>query len=179
MKRPLLLVALALLAAGCGENMSEQPKVKPFRGSPLFADGSGVRAEPEGTIARGDLDRAAALQTRPPLTPALLARGRERFGIFCAPCHGPLGDGDGMIVERGMPHPPSYHEQRLKEAPDRHFIDVMTNGYGAMYSYAARVPPSDRWAILAYIRALQLSQDVPLASLSPEIRREAEAALAK
>jgi mono/diheme cytochrome c family protein len=173
---PLFLV-LALLVAGCGENMSEQGKIKPFRGSALFADGRGARAAPEGTIARGDLDRAASLATRPPMTAALMARGEERFGIFCAPCHGALGDGDGMIVERGMARPPSYHEARLRAAEDRHFIDVITNGHGAMYSYAARVPPADRWAIVAYIRALQLSQNARLDDLPPELRGRAETAL--
>ncbi len=93
-----------------------------------------------------------------PITMALLRRGRERFDIYCAPCHSPVGDGDGMVARRGFPHPPSYHSDRLRSAPDRHFYDVMTNGYGVMRSYADRVPPEDRWAIVAYIRALQLSQ---------------------
>ena len=101
-----------------------------------------------------------------PITRALLQRGRERFDIHCAPCHSPVGDGDGMIVRRGFPQPPSYHSARLRAAPDRHFYDVITRGYGIMYSYADRVAPEDRWAIVAYIRALQLSQyaslkDVP------------------
>jgi mono/diheme cytochrome c family protein len=172
-----LCLFLALLLAACGENMSEQGKIKPFRGSALFGDGRGARAAPEGTVARGDLDRAASLATRPPMTAALMARGEERFGIFCAPCHGPLGDGDGMIVERGMPRPPSYHEARLRAAEDRHFIDVITNGHGAMYSYAAHVPPADRWAIVAYIRALQLSQNARLDDLPSDLRARAEAAL--
>jgi mono/diheme cytochrome c family protein len=89
----------------------------------------------------------------------LLARGQQRFDIYCAPCHSRAGDGDGMIARRGFPHPPSYHQPRLREAPDRHFYDVMTNGYGIMRSYADRVPPEDRWAIVAYVRALQLSQN--------------------
>lgn len=173
---PLFLV-FALLAAGCGENMSEQGKIKPFRGSALFRDGRGARAAPEGSIARGDLDSAEALATRPPLTASLMARGEQRFGIFCAPCHGPLGDGDGMIVERGMPRPPSYHDARLRAAEDRHFIDVITHGHGAMYSYASRVAPADRWAIVAYIRALQLSQDARLDELPSDLRARAEAAL--
>jgi mono/diheme cytochrome c family protein len=175
--RRFLFLALAMLAIGCGENMSEQGKVKPFRGSALFSGGRGARAAPEGSIARGDLEREATLATRPPMTAALMARGQERFTIFCAPCHGPRGDGDGMIVQRGMPAPPSYHERRLRDAADRHLIDVVTNGYGAMYSYASRVPPADRWAIVAYIRALQLSQDAALGSLTPELRARAEAAL--
>ena len=104
----------------------------------------------------------------------LLARGRERFDIFCAPCHARTGDGDGMIVERGMPRPPSFHSVRLRDAPDRHFLQVITNGYGAMYAYADRVPPADRWAITGYIRALQLSRNAERAALPDELRREAE-----
>ena len=97
----------------------------------------------------------------PPLTLALLQRGQERFRIDCTPCHSELGDGNGMVVQRGFPHPPSYHIDRLRQAPTQHFYDVITNGYGAMYSFAARVAPDDRWAIAAYIRALQLSQHPP------------------
>ena len=97
-----------------------------------------------------------------PITMQLLERGRQRFGIYCEPCHSPLGDGDGMIPRRGFPHPPSYHIARLRNAPDRHFYDVMTNGYGIMYSYGDRVTPEDRWAIVAYIRALQRSQGAGL-----------------
>jgi mono/diheme cytochrome c family protein len=105
------------------------------------------------------------------MSAALLARGRERFDIYCAPCHSRTGDGDGMIVQRGMPRPPSFHSQRLREVPDRHFLQVITLGYGAMYAYADRVPPADRWAITAYIRALQLSRDAEVASLPEEVRR--------
>ena len=94
-----------------------------------------------------------------PITPQLLARGQQRFDIYCAPCHSRAGDGDGMIARRGFPHPPSFHTDALRNAPDSHFHDVITNGYGAMYPYADRIDPHDRWAIVAYIRALQLSQD--------------------
>ncbi len=124
-----------------------------------------------GTVARGDLARDRQKTEKPPLTAALLERGREQFNIFCAPCHSRTGDGDGMIVHRGMPRPPSYHQGRLRSAPDQHFFDVMTNGYGAMYSYASRVQPADRWAITAYIRALQLSQYATL-DLVPAQERE-------
>jgi mono/diheme cytochrome c family protein len=175
MKAAPLLVALTFLVAACGENMSEQGKIKPSRGSALFRDGRGARAEPEGTVARGDLARDAALATRPPMTMALMERGRERFGIFCTPCHGPVGDGDGMVVQRGMPRPPSYQDARLRAADDRHFIDVITRGHGAMYAYAARVPPADRWAIVAYIRALQLAGHAEVAMLPDDIRARAEA----
>jgi len=109
--------------------------------------------------------------TPPKLTLSLLQRGQERFRIYCAPCHSELGDGDGMIVQRGFPHPPTYHSDQLRQAPTQHFVDVMTNGYGIMYSFADRVSPTDRWAIAAYIRALQLSQNVEAASLSDADRK--------
>jgi mono/diheme cytochrome c family protein len=118
---------------------------------------------------------AAAQGNKLPITPKLLARGRERFDIYCAPCHGYAGRGDGMVARRGFPHPPSYHIDRLREAPDMHFIDVMTHGYGVMYPYADRISRADRWAIVAYIRALQLSQHARLEDV-PEKER---AALAK
>jgi mono/diheme cytochrome c family protein len=107
-----------------------------------------------------------------PVTAALLRRGQQRFDIFCAPCHSPLGDGDGMVARRGFPHPPSFHIPRLRDAPDAHFYDVITAGYGAMYSYAARIPPDDRWVIVAYVRALQLSQHVAARTLAAADRRK-------
>ena len=148
---------LALLAVAACDDMADQPKAKRY--SP--AGESARTGEIAGTAARETQDTAA-----PPLDLTLLKRGQERFDVFCTPCHGRVGDGDGMIVERGFPAPPSYHIDRLRQAPTQHFYDVITNGYGAMYSYAARVPPRDRWAIAAYIRALQASQaarldDVP------------------
>ena len=109
---------------------------------------------------------SASSVTLPPITPQLLARGRERFDIFCSPCHSVAGDGDGMVARRGFPHPPSFHTDRLRAATDAHFYAVISNGYGAMYSYATRVEPADRLAIIAYIRALQLSQHAPVARLS-------------
>ena len=112
----------------------------------------------------------------PPITPALLARGRERYDIFCSPCHSIAGDGDGMIARRGFPHPPSFHTDRLRNASDTHFYAVISNGYGDMYSYATRVEPADRLAIIAYIRALQLSQHAPLAELSDADRSRLPAA---
>jgi mono/diheme cytochrome c family protein len=113
------------------------------------------------------------------VTRQTLQRGRERFEIYCAPCHSPLGDGDGLVARRGFPHPPSYHDERLRRAPDRHFYDVMSEGYGVMASYADRVAPSDRWAIVAYIRALQLSQHAPVAALPPGAREHLEQATAE
>ncbi|MBN9563367.1 MAG: cytochrome c [Alphaproteobacteria bacterium] len=106
----------------------------------------------------------------PPVTLALLERGQERFRIYCTPCHSELGDGHGMIVQRGFPPPPSYHIDRLRAAPVEHFYDVITHGYGAMYSYANRVQPADRWAIAAYIRALQLSQHASIADVPADQR---------
>ena len=161
-----VLPALGLvLLAGCDDSMENQAKYEVYETAALFRDGKVMQHPVPGTIARGELAYRAALSARPPITPALLRRGRERFSIFCAPCHSPTGDGDGMIVQRGFPRPPSFHSERLRDAPTAHFIDVITNGYGVMYSYAERVPPADRWAIAAYIRALQLSAHAEVASL--------------
>jgi mono/diheme cytochrome c family protein len=145
--------------------MREQKRYEVFQPAPLFPDGTEAQSTPEGTVAQGDLAREQALATPPEVTPALLARGREQFGVFCTPCHGLAGDGDGTIVAHGFPKPPSYHEPRLRAAPASHFVDVITRGYGVMYPYAARVEPQDRWAIAAYIRALQLSRRVDLAQV--------------
>jgi mono/diheme cytochrome c family protein len=155
----LLIVTLAALV-GC-DDMSIQPKQRHY--SPEVAP----VAIPEGTVEyRGKSAQA------PPLTMALLERGQERFRIYCTPCHSELGDGHGMIVQRGFPAPPSYHIDRLRAAPIQHFIDVMTQGYGAMYPFADRVSLQDRWAIAAYIRALQKSQAVSVADI-PQAERGA------
>lgn len=167
-----LLAGLAcglVLAAGCRQDMHNQPKYIPLRDSEFFTDGSSARPLPEDTVARGTLEDDAAFYTGKvgnefvtelplPLTKALLDRGQERFNIYCAPCHDRAGTGNGMIVRRGYKQPPSYHIDRLRQAPIGHFYDVMTHGFGAMPDYAAQVEPRDRWAIAAYIRALQLSQ---------------------
>jgi mono/diheme cytochrome c family protein len=153
--------------------MSEQPRYTPLAASGFFADGMSARPLVEGTVARGGLrldERyyEGKAGTQPvaefPLavTRELLERGRVRFNIFCTPCHGSLGNGDGIVVQRGFRAPPSYHIDRLRTAPVGHFFDVVTNGFGAMASYASRVPVRDRWAIIAYIRALQLSQQATL-----------------
>jgi mono/diheme cytochrome c family protein len=157
----LLLAAFAL--AGCKQWMERQPRYDTYAPSSLWPNGSEAQHPPDGVVAHGDLVYRAALTTPPKVTPALLARGRQRFDIFCAPCHGWGGDGDGPVVQAGFPAPPSYHSPRLIAAPAQHFIDVITNGYGVMYSYADRVAPRDRWAIVAYIRALQLSRHATLA----------------
>lgn len=155
--RGMLAVWIAVMVAGCDVSMTQQPKLKTYEPSAIWPDGTSARPLPENVVAQGDLERDAAAVTRPAITLELLERGRERFGIFCAPCHGLDGYADGMIVKRGFPRPPSYHSRELLAASAQHFYDVMTNGYGVMYSYAARVEPADRWAIAAYIRALQLS----------------------
>lgn len=173
MNRWLTIVALGGLLAGCDQNMDEQPRYSEYARAPLFR-GSVLRRPPENTVARDDLEREKASITKPVLSAELLARGRERFGIFCSPCHGAGGDGTGMVVQRGMPRPTSYHDDRLRTAEDQYFFDVITNGHGAMYSYAARVPPADRWAIVAYIRALQLSRQASLDDVPADERARLE-----
>lgn len=149
MRRPFALLMVLVLGA-CGD-MSNQPKQKNY--SPLV----GPASVPSATVQFGK--KPAQI---PPLTLALLERGQERYRIFCTPCHSELGDGRGMIVQRGFPAPPSYQIARLREAPVQHFYNVITNGHGAMYSFADRIQPPDRWAIAAYIRALQRSQNATL-----------------
>ncbi|MBV9156937.1 MAG: cytochrome c [Acidobacteriaceae bacterium] len=176
MSRPnaslLALLAGTLWVVGCRQDMHNQPRYKPLAATPFFGDGRSERPTIEDTVARGQLHLDQARYTGKEngkdisyfpiqITRADVARGQERFNIFCSPCHGRLGDGHGMIVSRGLRQPPSYHDPRLVNAPVGHFFDVMTNGYGAMYSYASRVPVDDRWRIASYIRALQLSQDAP------------------
>jgi mono/diheme cytochrome c family protein len=159
---------------GCRRDMFNQPKSNPLRESDFFHDGAASRPIPPHTIARDDSENAEAFSAGMigtnlitafpiPVTREVLERGRLRFEINCVPCHGETGDGNGIVVQRGFPAPPSYHIDRLREAPAGHFFDVMTRGYGAMFSYASRVTPEDRWAIVAYIRALQLSQHATLA----------------
>jgi mono/diheme cytochrome c family protein len=167
MTRTASLFLLAALLSGCDVSMTQQNKYGTYSPATLWRNGTSARPLPAHTVAQGDLARDRAAKNPPPVTPALLARGRERFGIYCTPCHGLAGDGDGMIVRRGFPAPPSYHEARLLAAPAAHFYDVITHGYGAMFSYADRVDPHDRWAIVAYIRALQLQRHASVA-LAPE-----------
>ena len=157
MKRVLVLLPLLLLAA-CDYSMRLQRKYRTYSPSDIWSDGASARPLPRGALAQGDIARRAVDVSPAPVTEAVLERGRERFNIYCSPCHGLAGDGDGVIVAHGFPKPPSYHTDRLLAAPARHFYDVISNGYGVMYSYAARVEPQDRWAIVAYIRALQLSR---------------------
>ena len=182
---PILALALAATTA-CRQDMHDQPKYKPLRESAFFADHRSARPQVEGTVARGHLRIDAARYTGKvgdndvttfpfPITRDDLTRGQQRFNIYCSPCHGRLGDGQGLVVKRGFRAPPSYHIQRLKDAPVGHFFDVQTNGFGAMPSYASRVAPDDRWRIIAYIRALQLSQGATIADVPPEEKQTLEA----
>jgi mono/diheme cytochrome c family protein len=174
MNRAAAIAALALMLAGCDQNMDTQPKYNSYSEAPLFR-GSSLRPTPAGTVARNEAERERDIRTKPPMTRELLARGQNRFQIYCTPCHGQTGEGNGMVVQRGMPHPTSYFDPRLLAAEDQHFFDVITNGYGAMYSYASRVEPRDRWAIVAYIRALQRSRHASLDDAPPDARTKLEA----
>jgi mono/diheme cytochrome c family protein len=166
-----ILLCLAMLPlCGCNDHsMTQQSRYVTYGPAGLFADNTEAQGLPAGVVAQSDLDWADATATSPAVDAALLQRGRERYDIFCSPCHGLSGSGDGMIVRRGFPVPPSYHTARLRAESAQHFFDVISNGYGVMYSYAARIEPRDRWAIVAYVRALQQSQNVRLADV-PDLR---------
>ena len=170
------LTVLLLLTAGCRQDMHDQPKYKPLKASAFFADGRDSRPLVADTVARGHLDDDALLHTGKtgaafavefpfPVTGDVLARGQERFNIYCSPCHDRTGSGDGMIVRRGYRRPPSFHIDRLRAAPPGYFFDVITHGFGVMPDYASQVPVNDRWAIVSYIRALQLSQHATLSDV--------------
>jgi len=184
-KRQPALPLVILLALSACNDMDHQPKFKPLDPSAFFSDGRSARSPVPDTVARGELRLDDSLYTGKvngkevenfpfPITADILARGQERYDIFCSVCHGRVGDGQGMIVKRGFPMPPSYHIDRLRQAPVGHFFDVITNGYSRMYSYAERIPVKDRWAIIAYIRALQLSQNASLSNLPAKDRDELE-----
>ena len=188
----LALCALAAsgLLAGCRQDMQDQPKFIPQRGSDFFADGRSVRPQVANTVARGQLHEDAYFYTglvdgkegnvMPfPVTMQVLERGQERFNIYCTPCHSRVGNGAGMIVQRGYRPAGNFHTARLMAAPLGHFFTVMTHGYGAMPEYAAQVAPQDRWAIVAYIKALQLSQDARPADAPPGARIESLATIAQ
>lgn len=190
----LFAVGVAGTQLGCRQEMYDQPKYKPLARSDFFADHRASRPMVEGTVARGMLredtrfytgkNAAELLTALPvPVTRELLERGRERYNVFCSPCHDRTGSGEGMVVRRGFKRPVSFHEERLRNSPVGYFYDVMSNGFGAMSDYSAQVPPADRWAIVAYIRALQLSQravldDVPASErarlTAPPAPREVE-----
>lgn len=145
-------------------DMYRQAKYKPGAPSSLFPDGSSFRSPPAGSVPV----RAEEGGPAPPITWSLLKRGQERYNIYCAPCHGESGHADGVVVQRGFPAPPSYHSDALRKMPDKQLYDVITHGYGVMYPYADRVVPLDRWAIVDYIRALQLSQNAPRSRLGDQ-----------
>jgi mono/diheme cytochrome c family protein len=177
----LAIAVVALTAAGCRQDMHDQPKVKAYRQADFFGDRRGMRPIPEGTVARGFLQDDDLLHTGKAngqavdefpfqVTQAVLDRGHERFNIFCAPCHGRTGLGNGMIVQRGLKPPPSFHEERVRNLAVGYYFDVMTNGFGVMQDYRAQVTPEDRWAIAAYIRALQYSQRATVGDV-PEAKR--------
>lgn len=192
----LLLVSLSTLLAGCHTDMWIQPKVKPLQRSDFFTDQASSRGVVPHTVARGQLKLDMAYETgvkddklvrtfpdivgpgKPFATNmALLTRGKDRFQVFCTPCHGALGDGNGMIAQRGLSlrrAPASYHTDRLRKMPIGHFVDVITNGYGVMYSYASRVETNDRWAIAAYIRALQRSQHAKPGDIPAEVSQASQ-----
>lgn len=183
--RALALITLGASLAAC-DNMSHQDNVRAFEASAHFADGSSARLPPPHTIARdepapsdpvvtGRKDGALLTELPVPLTLALLERGRQRFDIFCATCHGEDGYGQGIVVRRGFPSPPSYQEQWLLNAPVGHFYEVITHGIGRMYPLADRIEPRDRWAIVAYVRALQWSQHATPADFSAEERQRMSA----
>jgi mono/diheme cytochrome c family protein len=191
--RPTVIVCvlLALASVGCRQDMHDQPKYIPLRPSEFFADGRSGRPLIEGTIARGHLNDDAAFYTgkgadgKPlptfpfPVTKELIERGQQRFNVYCSPCHDRLGNGYGMIVRRGYRRPPSYHTDRLRHVPDGYIYDVITNGFGAMADYSAQVAPRDRWAIVAYIRALQWSQNGTVNDVPAEARGQLSQGAAK
>jgi mono/diheme cytochrome c family protein len=181
----LLLSAAAFLfvASGCEylhQDMGNQPKNKALSPSDFFGDGRSERPLIENTVPRGSLETDALFVAKDsnafplPVDMKLLERGEERYKIYCTPCHGLQGDGNGMVALRGMKHPPSYHDDRIRKEPNGYFYDVITNGFGAMYGYSAQIPPADRWAIIAYVRALQLSRNIPANELSAEMRKKVD-----
>ncbi len=177
-----LSIAVSLFFnVGCElrQAMYDQEKYEPLEASTFFEDGQSYRQQVPETVARGQLrlnthyyegtvNGELSYDLPVPVTEDLLNRGRERYGIYCTPCHGHTGQGNGVIVKRGLKAPSSFHEQRLREMPIAYYFDVITNGYGVMYSYASRVPTADRWAIAAYIRTLQLSQNIQFDQLPEE-----------
>lgn len=174
----LCAAACPLLMAGCRQDMADQPKNTPLSPSSFFEDGRSERPLIDNTVARGSMADDALFVPKDsnvfplPLTQELMDRGHERYKIFCSPCHGLQGDGNGMVVMRGMKRPPTYHQPRLRDVSNGYIFDVITNGFGAMQGYSAQVPPRDRWAIVAYVRALQLSRNAPVSDLPAELRQK-------
>lgn len=183
-----LTLTAATLLGGCEngvQDMYRQARNDPLSYSSLWPDGRSSRpleadtvAVSAGPLAESSSGREGVIPppgNGPVYSAAALERGRQEFGIYCAPCHGPAGDGNGYITQRGFPHPPSYHSQQLREAPDGLFYDVITNGYGIMYPYGDRLAPADRWNVVAYIRALQLAWHAPLSDVPAPQRQRLEA----
>lgn len=178
----LLLLALLIPLTACRQDMQDQPRYKPLAASDFFSDHRSARPEVDGTVARGHLRLDEARYTGKiagedidqfpiPITRADIERGQNRFNIYCTPCHGYLGDGNGMVVLRGYRQAATFYETKLVKAPIGHFFDVITNGFGAMPSYASRVQPDDRWRVIAYIRALQLSESATINDVPPDKRQ--------
>jgi cytochrome c1 len=169
-----------VVLAGCSlkQDMARQPKDRPLWPSDFFSDGRSARPLVENTVARGSVENDALYVPKDsnvfpvPVNQQLLQRGQDRYNIYCSPCHGLQGDGDGLVAVRGMKHPPSYHQDRLRQVPNGYIYDVITNGFGIMFDYSAQVPPRDRWAIVAYVRALQLSRNAKFSELPPDVREK-------
>lgn len=178
-RRLVLAVLIGVAAPACTRDdpMIDQPKFEPYEASPFFSDGASARERIPGTVAW--TGRPAERRERPPVDLGLLHRGRERFNIFCSPCHGEDGHGEGIVVRRGYPLPPTFHQERLRAAPDEHFVAVIEKGTGRMPPYGSKVREPDRGAIVAYIRALQLSQHATLADAPEGARAELEKAAAQ
>lgn len=182
----LIGAVVLVLATGvaCRQDMHDQPKYIPLRPSEFFSDGRSERSLPEGTVARGHLNDDAAYyegkgpdgkplaQFPFPVTKEVILRGQNRFNVYCSPCHDRLGEGNGMVVRRGYRHPPSYHIDRLRQVPDGYLYDVISSGFGAMPDYAAQIPVRDRWTIVAYIRALQLSHNAKVDDVPADVRAQ-------
>ena len=189
-RRIFLCAVFGVCFAGCNEellrqDMANQPKNKPLSASDFFADGRSERPLIENTVAHGSIANDEFVVPKDsnafplPIDAKLLARGEDRYKIYCTPCHGLQGDGNGMIVMRGMKRPPSYQIDRLRQSPNGYFYDVITNGFGAMYGYSAQIQPKDRWAIIAYVRALQLSRNAKAADLPESLRSKIPSAAAE
>lgn len=177
-RRFAVVAAAVVFLAGCRQDMHDTPRYEPYEASTFFADGRASRTPPTGTVARGQLRADDHLYTGKvngeladafpfAVSHADMQRGQQRYNVFCAPCHGQLGDGNGMVVQRGLRQAATYHQDRLREERIGYFFDVVTNGFGAMQGYAEQVPVRDRWLIAAYIRALQFSQQAPLDVVRP------------
>lgn len=183
------IIAAAALATGCRQDMHDQPRYRPLAASNFFPDGRSARPAVEGAVARGYLKNDIPLyygkvardskefvaDIPVKVDKALLTRGQDRYNIYCSPCHGASGDGEGMVVQRGLKHPPTYHSDKMHKQPVGYYFDVITNGFGVMPSYASRIPVNDRWAIIAYVRALQLSRAATLDDVPPAERARLEA----